>query len=68
MHWIKGGSKLTPKGLQCPKWIFSIFSRFSKLQKFVDGFEILHNCVLVCHLFFKIILIQNKLTVTDEVF
>ena len=37
-----------------PRTGIPIFGTLPKLQKFVDGFEILHNQVLSCHLLNKI--------------
>ena len=58
-------SYLTSKGLERPKRVFSILDRFPKLQNSSNGFKILYNRVLPCHLLNKTNLTQNKFIVTD---
>ena len=53
------GSKLTPKGRECPNRAFLILGRLPKLDNRPDSCEILHNRVLPRVLANKTIFIKN---------
>ena len=48
-----------------PKMSIFNFGQVPKITKSVDDFEIMHNCVLPCHLLNKIIFIQIEFIVID---
>ena len=48
-----------------PKTNISNFGQATKITKYSDDFEVLHNCVLPCHLLNTTIFTQNKFIVID---